>query len=404
MKKTDELRQNVEAIKAEVRGLIDANKVEEAKAKMEEKRSAEEVLKLAEELEADDEAIVTEKIDERGTDVDMEKRDKEVKVDTRSQIERDAYEVRCIIKAMTGRKMTTQEREAFNKVETRALVANGGTYGEAYILPVTISTQIRELIRQYKSLRDVVGYMPVTTLTGSFPVEGFDTVTGLVQFAEDGTTNLSEANDIKFTQKSYSLKEYGAFMALTNTLLQFSDQDLIAYVSKVFARKAVITENTLLTTALDNGKTVKALADWKALKKSINRDLDPAVLGNMAIVTNQNGFDFLDSALDAFNRPVLQPNPTNPTQKLFMGYPIVAYSNKMLPDIGTTAGAIKSPFYYGDLEDAVKLVDNGQYAFATSNQAGFLKNVTYARVIAYYDSVQVDASDECYIAATMITG
>lgn len=403
MKKSAEIRQKLEAIKAEVRSLLDENKVEEAKTKMEEKRNLDSALEMELELEKDAIKDIPDPTPADDTKKD-DKDDKEPKADKRSQVAKDAFEVRSIIKAMTGRKMSNEEREVFNKVETRALVANGGTNGEAYILPVTISTQIRELIRQYKSLRDVVGYMPVTTMAGSFPVEGFDTVTGLVQFTEDGTTSLTEATDIKFTQKSYNLKEYGAFMALTNTLLQFSDQDLIAYVAKVFARKAVITENTLLTNALNANKTAKSLADWKALKKSINRDLDPAVLGNMAIITNQNGYDFLDEALDGFGRPILQPNPTNPTQKLFMGYPIVVYSNAMLSDTGKTAGSISSPIIYGDLEDAVKLVDNGQYAFATSNQAGFLKNVTYARVIAYYDAIQTDSSDKCYVVGSMITG
>lgn len=396
MKKSEILRQQITTIKAEVRSLLDTNKIEESKTKMAEKRSLEDALAIEVELEADAVAIVP--------DVVIENRDSKPKADTRTQIEKDAFEIRSMIKDMSGKALTTDERGTLEKVEKRALIANGGTYGESYVLPVTIYTLIHTLIRQYKSLRDVVGYLPAKTLTGSFPIEGFDSVTGLVSFTEDGTTSLSESTDIKFVQKSWSLAEYGAFMAITNTLLQFSDQDLIAYIAKIFARKAVVTENTLLVSKLNLGKTVKSLADWKALKKSINRDLDPAVLGNLNIVTNQNGYDFMDSALDGFGRPILQPNPSNPTQKLFLGYPITVYSNTMLPDTGSTVGAITSPFFYGDIESAVQIVDNGQYLFATSNQAGFLKNVTYARVITYLDAIQSDASDKCYVSAKMITG
>lgn len=394
--KIEELRKLLETTKLEVRSLNEANKVEEAEKKLEEVRSLKKKIEIAEELEKEEKRELERQEEERAAEKKVI-----VKTETRTQEQKDAMEMRAIIKTMTNKTLNGEERKL---LEERALLANAGTNGETYVLPQTISTQIRELIRQYKSLRTVVGELNVTTLTGSFPVETFDNGAGLVLFTEDGTTSIAEATDIKFTQKSWSLKEYGAFVALSNTLLQFTDQELISYVANIFAKKAVITENAILGAALASGKTAKALTDYKGLKKSINRDLDPAALSNTVIVTNQSGYDFLDQQLDSYGRPMLQPNPTNPTQKTLFGYRIEVFSNNALPDIGSTAGSIKSPFFYGDLTDAVKLANKGQYSFATSDQAGFLKNMTYARVITYYDTVQVDASDKCYCYATIITG
>lgn len=367
----DEIKEQIKNLTGEVRNLTNSKDLEGAKTKMEELRALKETLKIEEEL-AEEEMRDLKRQEERKDDIKMENRE-----------QKTAMELRAIIKAATGRKVSEEER---------ALLANNGQNGEGFILPATVSTKIVELIRQYKSMRDIVGHMPTSTLTGSFPVENFETVSELVDFAEDGTSELKEANDIKFKNVSYALKEKGAFIALSNTLLNMTDNDLIGYVAKVFAKKAIITENKMAIASLGKGKTKKDLKDWKALKKSLNIDLDPAVLYGCVIVTNQDGFDYLDSLEDKMGRPVLQPNPTDATKKMFNGYRIEVFSNSMLP----TTKESKAPVFYGNLEEAVKIVDNGTYSFATSDQAGFLKNVTYARIIEHIDCVQVDNSDKLY--------
>lgn len=375
----DELKEQVKTLTGEVRSLIDSKDIDGAKAKREELRQAKEMLALEEELEQEEIRDLQKQKEERKDDVKMENREQQT-----------AKELRAIIKAATGKKVTEEER---------ALLANNGQNGEGYILPATVSTKIVELIRQYKSMRDVVGHIPTSTLTGSFPVENFETVSELVDFAEDGTGELTEAKDIKFKNVSYTLKEKGAFIALSNTLLNMTDNDLIGYVAKVFAKKAIITENKMAIASLGKDKTKKDLKDWKALKKSLNVDLDPAVLYGCVIVTNQDGFDYLDSLEDKMGRPILQPNPADATKKMFNGYRIEVFSNSMLPTVES-----KAPIFYGNLEEAVKIVDNGAYSFATSDQAGFLKNVTYARIIEHIDCVQVDNSDKLYCYGELPVG
>ncbi|ELC8402651.1 phage major capsid protein [Clostridium perfringens] len=367
----DELKEQVKTLTGEVRSLIDAKDIDGAKAKREELRQAKEMLALEEDLEQEEIRDLQKQKEERKDDVKMENREQQT-----------AKELRAIIKVASGKSINEEER---------ALLANNGQNGEGYILPQTVSTKIVELIRQYKSLRDVVGHMTTSTLTGSFPIENFETVSGLVDFVEDGTNELTESKDIKFKNVSYTLKEKGAFIALSNTLLNMTDNDLINYVAKVFAKKAIITENKMAIETLGKGKSKKALADWKSLKKSLNVDLDPAVLYGCLIVTNQDGFAFLDSLEDKMGRPILQSDPTNPTKKMFNGYKIEVFSNTMLPTVDK-----KAPIIYGNLEEAVKFVDNGKYSFATSDQAGFLKNVTYARIIEHVDCVQIDNSDKLY--------
>lgn len=306
-----------------------------------------------------------------------------------STTKENASFIRACIKKFSGRRLTEAENALLLPTGTGA--TPDGAYNEGYILPQDIQTKIHEKIREYKSLRSVCGYMTTTAITGSYPVENLDSLSGLVDFT-DGT-DMTESNDFKFEKVSFSLKEKGALIQLSNTLLSLTDNDLMAYVVKIFAKKAVVTENTMAIEALNKGKTVKNLANWQSLKSSINKDLDPAALYNTVIVTNQDGFDYLDSTLDTNGRPILQPDVTNPTIKKFMGYPVHVFSNAMLP---TKSG--NAPVYYGNIEEGVKFVELNLMSFATSNEAGFTRNTTYARLIEFIDVVQNDSSDKCYIA------
>ncbi|UVI32083.1 phage major capsid protein [Paenibacillus spongiae] len=376
MKRIDELKQQLEEFKAEAQVLLNENKVSDAKTKMEEIKNLKESILIQEQLDA-------EALEQVQNKMNNQKENKQVENNTKQT----ANALRAMIKAGMGKSLT--------EAENALLVPStgDGANGEGFLLPKDIRTLIVEKIRQYKSFRDVLGYIPTTALTGSFPVEDFETLSELVDFT-DGTDG-TEPTDIKFKNVAYALKQKGAIIKLSNTLLQMTDNNLIAYIVKVFAKKAVITENKMAIAALQAGKTVKALADWTVLKKSINVDLDEGVKYGCVIVTNQDGYDKLDSIV-ADGRPLLQPDVTSPNRKMFMGYPVHVFSNALLPTTGTTTK--KAPIFYGNLAEAVSFVDNGAYAFATSEHAAFASNMTVARVIEYVDVAKVDASDKIYIA------
>lgn len=375
MDKITEMQNKLEKLKNEAQILLDNNKIEEAKNKMEEVRAQKEAIKVQADLDKEEMEILKAQSENAPSGLSSNK------------AKENANAIRAMLKKVTGARLT----EAENALILPSTTNPTGEHGESYILPEDVRTLINKKIRQYKSIRDVIGYMPVSALTGSFPVEDFETVTGLIDFA-DGTDG-KESDDIKFKNIKYSLSEKAAFVKLSNTLLSLSDNALINYIVEVFSKKAIITENTMGLDALKKEKTIVPIAGWKALKSSINTDLDPAALYGTVIVTNQDGFDYLDSELDTTGRPILQPNPTNATESMFKGYPIITYSNAMIP---TNEG--KAPIIYGNLSEGVKFVDlNGQVAFATSSEAGFMSNTTIARLIEFIDVVQCDKSDKCYI-------
>ena len=361
---------------------------------------AEQTLKEAEALA--DKIEKQKKLDKLSTGLKIpEKSDNASPEDSHSKDKENASFIRAALKKISGTNLT----EAEDALLLPTALLPSGEHGEGYILPKDIQTRIHEKLRQYKSMREVCGSIKTTALTGSYPSENIDSLGGLVNFT-DGTDG-EDVTDSSFGPVSWALKEYGAFIKISNTLLALSDNDLIAYIVRIFSKKAVITENALAKATLEYGKTAKNLTGWAELKSSINKDLDPAALYGTVIVTNQDGFNVLDKALDLTGRAVLQPDPTQPTRKLFMGYPVKVYSNAQLPSDTTNNVA---PIYYGDIEEGIKFVDlddgkgNKVYAFASSQHAGFYSNTTVCRLIEWVDVVQNDASDKCYCFGKLSLG
>jgi len=375
MKKSVEMKTEFEELRNSAKELLEAGKTEEAEKEIEKLRDLKNRIKLMEELETE------------------EKDSLRIKAENTPEITDNissAAAIRTMIKKMTGKVLTDHENALLLPTSTNV----NGENGEGYILPQDIRTTIIKKMREYKSVRNIIGETRVGGLTGSVPIEGFETLTELVDFA-DGT-NGKFISEIKFKNIAFALKEKAAFMQLSNTLINLSDTDLISYVADIFAKKAVITENRIAFDVLKTGKTIKNLADWRALKSSINVDLDPISLYRTVIVTNQDGWDALDSAVDGQGRPVLQPDPTNPARKFLGGYPVEVFSSVLLP-----TGSSGIPFFYGDLNAAAKICDLGKTAFATSSEAGFMSNTTVARIIEFIDVIQCDDSDRCYIYAEM---
>ncbi len=364
MTMTKEMREMIaskEALKAEVRTLLAENKVEDAQAKMAEVRSLESKIKIQEDLEADEARNMEDnKMENRNTNNTAE------------------METRALIKAISGKSLTEEERALVTTVD-----ADGG-----YLVPKNTETKINELKRQYTSVKTLVDVIPVTSKTGSMVVEDLSTMTDLVDFDED--SDLTEQQP-KFKNLSYACTSKGAITPIANALLQDEKADVMGYVGRNFSKKAVRTENKAVFAVLKASKTAKVIADWKALKKSINKDLDPMIAATAVIITNQDGFDALDSAVDANDRPILQVDPTNPTQKKFNGLTVYVFSNNELPTVDG-----KAPIIFGNMAEAVKFFDRGVYEVSASEHALFNKHQTAVKCIERFDVKLGDADAYIY--------
>ncbi len=298
-----------------------------------------------------------------------------------------------IAKMLRGQTLSEDELKFVtpqNDLQKALITGATATNGENLLIPEDVRLEIIELRRTYISLKDpaVVTIVPTQSLTGSFNFES-GTPTGLTNFS-DGA-DVPAGSEPTFATKTFTIALYGALIPISNVLTAVEKAGLMSYLNKWFIRNAVLTENAEIIATLKAGKTAKALAGWETLKKSINTDLDPSCKIGGVIITNQNGFNYLDGEKDLTGRPILQSNPANSTQKIFQDMLVKILPNSVLPDASG-----KHPFFYGRTTDGCWFIDLLGYLFATSPHAGFGKNQTQMRIIEGFDTIQADVDAYCY--------
>lgn len=373
-----ELRRKLTEKLKEARELIDAGKIEEGQNATKEAQEIKDKIVLEEEVEA-----LEETISENNEVVEVENRSTpKKKVETRA----------ALVKFLQGKTLSKEERDVLVETSTPGEDQNS----VAVIIPQDIFTEINELKRQYKPLKQFVDVQPTSTTSGSFVYENGDTIEPFVDITE--ATEIGELMSPTLKQQKFAITDKGGILPISNTLLSDEKGGLVKYINKWLARKSVITDNRKILAILkDNGIKLNA-STHAEIKSAINTKLDPELLTGTVIITNQNGFDIMDQWVDATGKPILQPNPQDPTKKMLSGINIEVYANTNIPD---ESGA--SPVYIGNLEEAVKFMDREEMALAVSKEAGFTKNLTLIRAIQRDDVVTKDTNSYLNIKLTKPT-
>lgn len=226
-----------------------------------------------------------------------------------------------------------------------ALTETGGTPEGAnggFLVPEDVETSIRELRRAFNPMADLFTVETVTTRTG-FRVLDAAAAKGFTKINEMG--EIPQDDQPAFTRVAFTVEDYAGILPISNDLLADNTAGLLAYLARWFAKKGVLTENGVLYPMLSGlvATQVTATKEIASIKKALNVDLDPAIAVDAKLITNQTGLNVLDSLVDSRDRPMLQPDPTQPTRMMFAGHPVHVYSNSQMPDL--EAGA---PLYIGD--------------------------------------------------------
>lgn len=291
---------------------------------------------------------------------------------------------KAMMKLFTKRTLTDEEKAL--------ITGDNAVDGENYLIPEDVRTEINELRKTYVSAKELVTVETTDSLTGSVNYEA-GTPAGLTDF-EDGEA-IGEETNPKFVAIPFKIGFKGKLIPISRILQKDERGGLMGYLNRWFLKNAIITENAKIFETLKAGYnegTPKAVAGWKALKKSINKDLDPSCKINGVIATNQSGFAALDEEEDKDGRPVLQPNPANPTEKLFQGLPIKVYPDGHLPNIDDT----HFPIIYGDTKAGCTFKEHDTLQFTVSDQFLFNKNQNCLRVIEGFDVISTDKTAYIY--------
>ncbi|QQE75212.1 phage major capsid protein [Brevibacillus composti] len=380
---TKELRallQKLDNAKQEVRSLLAEDKTQEAKDKMDEVRSLQAKVDLQRELEETEARGLGGK--ELNDDGNVEERDMQ-------ELEKEYTGI--VLRGIRRRPISEEMRSVIREYEKRAVMNEGNTNpaiadGDVgIVVPQDIQTQINTLMRDWNDLSQYVTVENVTALSGTRVMESDADMTPFADVDEYGI--IQATDNPKFTPISYKVKKRAGYLPLTNELLQDNDANLLGYVTNWIARKAAHTRNVHIINLLKT-ITPKTLADLKAINTVLNVDLDPAISRSAVILTNQDGFNWLDNQVDGKGRPILMDDFTQPGRKLFKGRPIAVVSNRNLPSDGTNA-----PLIIGNLKQFMVLFNRRFFELASTREGGdaWRRDTTELRTIMRDDYVKWDA-------------
>ena len=271
-----------------------------------------------------------------------------------------------------------------------------GTDG-GFLVPIDIDNTIRELRRELNPLAPLFTEETVTAPTGWRVIDTAPTA-AMPSIDEMGTV-ANNADQPAFAKVTYALTKYGLRIPLSNELLSDEVANLMGYLGRWFAKKLVLTENSLLIAALQTlspaALTSGSVTPDGAIKSILNKTLDPAISNAAVILTNQSGFDALDQLVDDTGRGLLQPDATNGTLMRIFGRTVVKVSDAVLANTDTNS---KAPFFIGDFREFATLFRKDGFEVASTDIGGdaWAKDSTEVRGIVRLGVTKFDTAAAVY--------
>lgn len=355
MTKVQEMQAKLKSLRDEAQKLLDAGNVAEAKAKIAEGNDLKDMIKMQEELDAENMAQLQHK---------------------KAQKPAENNSVKDFANSARG---------LFKNSMNEGTGADGG-----YTVPQDIQTRINEYKHSAINLEDYIDREIVSTNSGSRVYMKRQTMTGLSVVTEGSA--IGAANTPQFELLNYSLKKHTDIIPVTDELLEDSDANIAAFLTKYSGELSRIGSNKEILTVL---KSVKAagddLVDLDGIKGAINKKLGAAYKNSAHIVTNDDGLQYLDTLKDTNGRYLLTPNPADPA-KLQLACGAVAVPVLVVPNAELATGASnKVPFIIADLYEAVKKFDKGSLTMTSTKDgtAGSLSafecDLTFFKPCERYD-------------------
>ena len=257
-----------------------------------------------------------------------------------------------------------------------------------YTVPEDVSTRVEHYKDVDYALEADIDVVPVSTNKGSRTYQKKTTPNTFVDIDENGQiTNEIEAP--KFERVPYAIQDRAGFMPVSNDLVADSDANIMEIVAQWLGQADVNTTNAkVLAKVAEKAQT--DLKDINGIKTALNVTLGQAYKAGAKIYTNDDGLNYLDTLVDANERPLLNPDPTAPANlQLRCGttvLPIKVLPNKVFATVGG-----KVPFIIGNLFDYVRKYDRQHMSIKASDVASiggfnaFAQNMTLLRAIVRDD-------------------
>lgn len=380
-KKLRDMQEQIENKRVAAVELLNSGDLEGARKMRDEMKNLQESFKLAEELQSDEEDLIA---------ANAKPIKKKEKV--------SAFDAFISSFKNFGResKLDDETVQVLNSTTmTQGVPEDGGL-----TVPQDIRVEVKELRREGVALEKYVNVEPVSTLTGSRNIEvdadhtPFDNVDEAAEFPEiDGP---------QFKKIEYKVKKKGGILKVTRELFQDTGIALKGYLVRWLTKKTRATRNFLIIKKLNEitaGEEVE-VAEFDDLKDIFNVKLDPAIAATSIVLTNQEGFNYLDKMKNSDGKYVIQPDPVQKSKRLLFGiHPIEVVPSRTMPVVDG-----KAPIYFGDLNEAVTIFDRETMSIEFNDQADsfWKKDITGIKVRERLDIQAVD--DEAVIKGLIDAG
>lgn len=366
-KKLLELLDSINSKKQEVKDLVTAGDLENAKKAKEELKNLQEQFDLLKDIEDDDITNAANKV-KTGTLVPAQDKNPE-------------------------KEFADAARRGFRNSMNEGTASEGG-----YTVPEDIQTRINTYREAKASLIDLVDVENVTTNKGSRTFKKRSQQTGFQKVGEGG--KIPGKNTPQFERISYEIEKYAGYFPTTNELLEDSDANITGTLVSWIGDESRVTRNKIILGVI-NEKEKTELKGLDDIKKTLNVTLGQAFKPTSRIVTNDDGLQYLDTLKDNEGKYLLQPNPAQPMQMVLCAgatrISVFVIPNADLPSDTETAGTRKIPMIIGDLKEGIKFFDRKQLTIMTSNIAtagdlnAFEEDLTLFRAIEREDCKMKDS-------------
>lgn len=364
-KKLLELLNQINEKKTEVKNLVDANKLEDAKAAKEELKNLQEQFDILKDvMDPDGDGTVPETVNT-------------VKVPIKEP------------KDSTAEFANAARRGFRNATMVEGTPADGG-----YTVPEDIQTRINEYRDAKFSFSKLVDAENVTTNKGARTFKKRAQQTGFTKVAEGG--KITASSTPQFERIEYSIDKYGGYLPVSNELLSDSDANITNTLIRWIGDESRVTRNKIIIEVLKTFDTA-TIAGIDDIKKILNVKLGQAFKPTSVIATNDDGLQWLDTLKDNDGKYLLQADPTNPmNMRIAAGATTIPV--KVVPNADLPTESNKIPMFIGDIKEGVKFFDRNQTSIMSSNIASigdlnaFEEDLTLWRAIEREDCVKKDGA------------
>ena len=333
-KELRELLEKINSQKDKVRNLVKENKLDEARNAKEELKNMQAQFDLLLELEDDNKQNAIKKAGEGKTLTSKEDPIKE---------------------------FANAARRGFKNSMSEGVLYNGGC-----TVPEDIQTRINEYREAKFSLTQLVTVEPVSTNKGSRVYKKRTQQTGFSKVGEN--EEIGKKNTPQLTKIDYEVDKYGGYFPVTNELLEDSDANISAALISWIGDESRVTRNKIILKAVAT-KSKTTFEDIDDIKKALNVTLGSAFKNTSSIITNDDGFQYLDTLKNSDGNYLLQPIITMPSTYTLFNRPVIVIPNADMPSDERVKGKRTIPFIVGDLKEGIVFYDRKVLTITSSNIA-----------------------------------